>query len=101
MLTRTRLLAVIALTAAVLLGYTAATVKFSPAPKADAAAPGGEAGAPQAGGGEEVISFTVFLPAEALLEIDGNKTTETGEQRLFQTPPLPVERRYHYTLKAT
>jgi uncharacterized protein (TIGR02246 family) len=51
--------------------------------------------------GDEVISFEVRLPADALLEIDGNKTTSTGEIRNFHTPPLRVGRHYTYTLKAT
>src|SRR5262249_35613291 len=50
---------------------------------------------------QEVIVFEVLLPANALLEIDGDKTKETGETRSFQTPPLKVGGRYNYTLKAT
>jgi uncharacterized protein (TIGR02246 family) len=53
------------------------------------------------GDGKEVISFKVRLPADALLEIDGNKTTSTGETRTFETPPLRVGGQYVYTLKAT
>jgi arylsulfatase len=52
-------------------------------------------------GAEEVISFVVRLPADAVLEIDGYKTKSTGEERRFVTPPLRVGGPYHYTLKAT
>jgi arylsulfatase len=50
---------------------------------------------------EKPITFEVLLPANATLEIDGNKTEETGETRTFRTPPLAVGGRYSYTLKAT
>jgi uncharacterized protein (TIGR02246 family) len=53
------------------------------------------------GDGKEVISFKVRLPADAVLEIDGNKTTSTGDMRTYQTPPLRVGGQYVYTLKAT
>jgi uncharacterized protein (TIGR02246 family) len=56
---------------------------------------------PAPGGAEEVISFKVRLPADAVLEIDGKKTTSTGEMRTFDTPPLRVGGHYIYTLKAT
>jgi uncharacterized protein (TIGR02246 family) len=57
--------------------------------------------APAKGAAEEVISFKVRLPADAVLEIDGKKTTSTGETRTFDTPPLRVGGHYVYTLKAT
>jgi uncharacterized protein (TIGR02246 family) len=80
----------LALAAGALLGWAATSfdLGFSPPAKgADAK--------------KETIEFVVRLPAEASLEIDGNKTTETGTSRTFLTPPLPVEGRYSYTLKAT
>jgi uncharacterized protein (TIGR02246 family) len=49
---------------------------------------------------EEIITFEVRLPAGAILEIDGNKTTSTGELRRFETPPLRVGKNHTYTLKA-
>jgi uncharacterized protein (TIGR02246 family) len=55
----------------------------------------------QPAGAEELISFKVRLPADAVLEIDGKKTTSTGETRTYQTPPLRVGGKYVYTLKAT
>jgi arylsulfatase len=51
--------------------------------------------------GEEAIQFVVRLPADAILEIGGDKTRSTGEERHFKTPPLRVGGRYQYTLKAT
>src|SRR5262245_21168055 len=50
---------------------------------------------------EEVITFVVRLPADAVLEIDGTKTTSSGEARTFRTPPLKLGERYAYDLKAT
>jgi uncharacterized protein (TIGR02246 family) len=88
--TRAQLVAVLA--AGALLGALAASAHFPLGPPAQAAPPKE---------GEEVISFEVRLPADALLEIDGNKTTSTGEIRKFDTPPLRVGGRYTYTLKAT
>jgi arylsulfatase len=55
----------------------------------------------QAGGAEEVIDFEVLLPADAVLEIEGEKTSATGAVRKFETPPLATGRHYVYTLKAT
>jgi uncharacterized protein (TIGR03000 family) len=49
----------------------------------------------------EAIAFEVMVPADAILEIDGDRTKETGEVRTFQTPPLKVGGRYNYNLKAT
>ncbi len=51
--------------------------------------------------GKEIIAFEVRLPAGAVLEIDGRKTTATGEMRKFETPPLAVGKTHSYTLKAT
>src|SRR5262249_44768747 len=41
-------------------------------------------------GEQRAIVFEVMLPADAILEIDGDRTSETGEARTFQTPPLKV-----------
>ncbi len=57
--------------------------------------------AAQGGGAEEAIVFEVRVPADALLEIDGEKTTSTGARRTFTTPPLPAGGQFSYTLKAT
>src|SRR5262245_16243316 len=88
---RTGFQAVIVLAAGALLGYLAAPGR-----------PGGGLTAlamPQ--NREEVITFEVYLPADAVLLIDGNKTESTGALRQFQTPPLAVGGEYTYTLKAT
>jgi uncharacterized protein (TIGR03000 family) len=45
--------------------------------------------------------IVVRLPAEALLEIDGSPTTQTGAVRRFRTPGLRGGRSYTYTLRAT
>src|SRR5262249_15217790 len=58
-------------------------------------------GAPARGTADEVIVFEIVLPSATQLEIDGNKTEETGERRTFQTPALKEGVRYNYTLKAT
>src|SRR5262249_47560070 len=55
----------------------------------------------QAGQQKEAITFTVRLPANAALQIDEDRTTETGGAPTFQPPPLPKGGRYTYTLKAT
>ena len=65
------------------------------APEETAAAPEAQTGA------QEIITFVVRLPADAVLEIDGKKTQSTGEERRFETPPLRVGGTYRYTLKAT
>src|SRR5262249_9183934 len=48
-----------------------------------------------------VILFEVLVPADAELDINGFKTTETGEVRHFQTPPVNPAGSYTYTVKAT
>jgi uncharacterized protein (TIGR03000 family) len=91
---RTRSRALIVLAASALLGAVAG----NSLPGWQARAAPGDA---RAGDGKEIIFFEVRVPAGALLEIDGNKTTSTGEVRTFQTPPLKVGGRYNYALKAT
>jgi uncharacterized protein (TIGR03000 family) len=41
----------------------------------------------------------VYLPEAATLEIDGARTSSTGPERLFETPPLPPSRTFVYTLR--
>jgi uncharacterized protein (TIGR03000 family) len=43
----------------------------------------------------------VWVPAGAELLVDGSKTKQTGSERLFESPPIPVGRKFIYTLKAT
>jgi uncharacterized protein (TIGR03000 family) len=47
------------------------------------------------------VLITVRLPAEASLTIDGARTTQTGQERQFVSPPLPTDKVFVYTLKAT
>lgn len=42
----------------------------------------------------------VLLPEEAKLLIEGNATTSTGAERLFESPPLLPGKTYIYTLRA-
>src|SRR5262249_38997151 len=106
-----RLQTCMVLAAGALLGYLAAAGKLPLGRQANAAT-GNELPAAvasqatslvpgQAGEEKKVIVFTVRLPANASLQIDGDKTKETGEVRTFQTPPLPVTGHYAYTLKAS
>jgi uncharacterized protein (TIGR03000 family) len=103
MLRNTKFLAVVSLVAGALLGYAVASGKLNFFPKAEAAPPVAEAAALVAGeaDADEVIVFEILLPSTAVLMIDDTKTTETGESRTYQTPPLKVGGRYNYTLKAT
>jgi hypothetical protein len=49
---------------------------------------------------ERPCVFTVLLPANARLEIEGYVARSRGEIRLFESPPVPVGRTYTYTLRA-
>jgi uncharacterized protein (TIGR02246 family) len=86
------------LAAGALLGYLAASGRFLTGPEAIAAPAGGAQETKQPG---EAILITLRLPADAVLEIDDYKTNSTGAVRTFQTPPLPADGHYSYTLKAT
>jgi uncharacterized protein (TIGR03000 family) len=46
------------------------------------------------------IQLVIKLPADAELSIDGQKTTQTGTQRTFESPPVPVGKTYSYQIKA-
>jgi uncharacterized protein (TIGR03000 family) len=46
-------------------------------------------------------SIQVMLPANATLWLNGEKTTQTGEDRWFVTPPLDPGKNYSATLKIT
>jgi uncharacterized protein (TIGR03000 family) len=43
----------------------------------------------------------VRVPAGAELLVDGTRTKQAGPERLFESPPLPVGRKFVYSLKAT
>jgi uncharacterized protein (TIGR03000 family) len=47
------------------------------------------------------LSIELLVPADARVEFDGIKTTQTGERRTFTTPPLSAGREYHYALTVT
>jgi uncharacterized protein (TIGR03000 family) len=55
----------------------------------------------QAAPGPLPASLRVLVPAGARLEIEGALTHQTGEVRRFQSPPLPPDRDYDYSLKVT
>jgi arylsulfatase len=109
MLKKVKVQALLVLALGGLIGYGAATGKVSSLLGAVAASGDWPLGRPaqaapgdgQGGGAEESITFEVRLPAAAVLEIDGSKTTSTGETRRFETPGLRVGGHYVYTLKAT
>ena len=48
---------------------------------------------------KKVIAIEVRVPKDAKVEIDGNKTTSTGETRRYETPLLDVGPQYRYELK--
>jgi uncharacterized protein (TIGR03000 family) len=56
---------------------------------------------PRADSSAEAIVFRVLVPADAQVTIDGNKTTSTGAERRYETPPLARGKDYTYTLKVT
>src|SRR5207253_1314081 len=43
----------------------------------------------------------VIVPANAQIAFDGYKTEQTGEVRLFESPPLPGGQKFKYTVKAS
>jgi uncharacterized protein (TIGR03000 family) len=50
---------------------------------------------------EEPARLTVFVPADAKITIDGEKTSSVGQVRRYVSPPLVVGKGYTYTVKAT
>ncbi len=49
----------------------------------------------------EPAKLKVFLPADAILHVDGAQTQSTGEIRNFVSPDLPAGKKFVYTLRAT
>ena len=47
------------------------------------------------------VVLIIRVPAEALVDIEGVRTRSTGEVRRFQSPPLPVDQSFIYSVKAT
>jgi uncharacterized protein (TIGR03000 family) len=48
------------------------------------------------------VTLLIKLPADAELYINGDKTKQTGTERTFESPPVPVDKtkKYHYQIKA-
>jgi uncharacterized protein (TIGR03000 family) len=46
-------------------------------------------------------TLTLKVPANAVVEIEGVKTKQTGEVRRFESPPLTPGKNYTYTIKVT
>jgi uncharacterized protein (TIGR03000 family) len=60
------------------------------------------AGSQPPAGNEAPVQLTVRVPdANALLTVDGVPTKQTGKERYFESPPLPLNRKYKYTIKIT
>lgn len=55
----------------------------------------------QATAANEPARLKVYLPADAVLHVDGAQTQATGEIRNFVSPPLQPGRKFVYTLRAT
>jgi uncharacterized protein (TIGR03000 family) len=58
-------------------------------------------GSAQEVAGEQSLTLQLLVPADAVVEIDGNPTTSPGELRRYVTPPLRTGKEYSYTLKVT
>jgi uncharacterized protein (TIGR03000 family) len=43
--------------------------------------------------------FTLRVPAEAEVWFDGQRTSETGSERRYSSPPLDPQRRYAYDIR--
>jgi uncharacterized protein (TIGR03000 family) len=55
----------------------------------------------QIGVSPDQVRIKVYLPADAVLHVDGAQTQATGEIRNFISPPLTRGKKYVYTLRAT
>jgi uncharacterized protein (TIGR03000 family) len=53
-------------------------------------------------GNEAPVKLKVIVPdPNAALTVDGLPTKQTGKERFFESPPLPVNKKYTYTIKIT
>jgi uncharacterized protein (TIGR03000 family) len=50
---------------------------------------------------EQEATVEVAAPADAVILFDGHKTSQTGNHRIFTTPPLPAGQTYSYLVEAT
>jgi uncharacterized protein (TIGR03000 family) len=64
------------------------------------AVPAGAQPAAPAAPARQSATLVVRLPAEALLEVEGEPTRQTGAVRRFVSPPLEPGKEYTYTLSA-
>lgn len=55
----------------------------------------------QAQAEEQSLQFTVKLPADAKLVIQGYTTKSTGKSRRFETPPVTIGQEYTYSINAS
>jgi len=46
-------------------------------------------------------TIRVYVPADAKITVDGTPTKQTGGDRHYVSPPLPLGKKYVYTFKAT
>ncbi|HQR06616.1 MAG TPA: sulfatase-like hydrolase/transferase [Gemmatales bacterium] len=90
-----RLFSMAVLSVCMFLGYAAASGQLN-SPQGGQVAKRVAAAKP-----DEIINFEVKVPADAVLEIDGQKMDVTGDCRHFQTPPLQESKTYTYSLKVT
>jgi len=51
--------------------------------------------------GDKPVKLVVIVPADAIVTIDGTKTTSTGTRRTFESPPVAVGKKYAYLIKAS
>ena len=50
---------------------------------------------------DQEATVEVTAPADAIILFDSHKTSQTGNFRVFATPPLPAGRNYSYLVEAT
>jgi len=50
--------------------------------------------------GDKPVKLVVIVPEDAIVTIDGTKTTSTGTKRTFESPPVEVGKKYFYMIKA-
>jgi uncharacterized protein (TIGR03000 family) len=97
-------LAVFVVAAGALLGFAAvsSSLPLGRTTNAAAADPQAAGERDQAGtdkaGDKQPVFIRLLVPVGAQVEFDGYKTTEGGERRRYETPPLALGKEYNYTL---
>jgi uncharacterized protein (TIGR03000 family) len=67
----------------------------------DTQPPAGQPGQPSAPpAGQVVAIISVIVPADADVFFDGSPTTQTGTERVFESPPLQQAVTYQYSIRA-